>query len=755
MDYIHLSVSEKIGSYEFVEKIKSNRKYEIVESLMELTNQMEIYSKLFFDYIFEMIKDHDLFHHVFINLSDKYNTSIVNLIKINGSNLFTNIVSVNERNARSAFNILKICLASDSSAANECLDILSQSPTFLILVASSRYFFHQEYFELSNKYFEIVPFQKEKPSFLFPITVLSYIMNPKIEIKPNYVFRNNLIPFVLMNLFNTNGRSIFASFIDSKTFFWIYSTVYNQHLICSTLETSYLLSNLLIRVWLEIINSGERLAEDVALSQELAMKFVEFLKEVNEGNDLETLYFGDESKTYEIPLDLRNIESLLLSTPNDTTTNNVDAARNYPRLSPSLPRDVIDLLPSYSGESELIEANADEFLFLLFRQDCFFSFVEQISQNLNKTNNDDFSKSWFLTLALIRKAWATGFTAIRTGISNFLNTMESGVVKSVLTQMIYPNIVQDYDSPKTLCPPLKVIAENHRRLSDIDSLTLVLKTANTKLFLWPSIIIYGLTFSNDRIKYFKFMEKVTPNVFPSTSVLFILFNQLAMKNPLTRKKYLSAFKQSDFQVLIENPPPSLDKVSDIILNHISSLNSSHIRHTEFINITVVWSALVFIFGEKQFSVFILELLKSKVTDSYEIHEAQALFKSAACCLVLTFSELNERTPDVLITSIIEDVENNSSSMQISCGMADLLLIVICNDNNWKQSFQKAIFTCVSLINKSCSQKSSLHFALAFIRDAIQTRNLLQFIDESVINALWKVHEYKTIIDYYMLKSSLP
>ena len=263
MDYIRNSWNHNLSKEDFISGISDKSEYvNIAHCLLEICGENDQPSKLFLEYLNVLFDDTATCRDVFLHIGNHNSNGILLLIIEKGNELFQNFEISNLISAESAKNAILTCINSkDEILAKNAIERLSESPVFCILISSARVYFPDEIHEIGLSLRNLIPDNPSIPDTLpFPMTLLKHALlyEPKVS---SFLFSRHELAVIIIShlIINSSVPSAF-SFLDINTFCHLYLHCVTTYLSNPSLQLSYLVTNLLVRIFIKINNNTEDLS---------------------------------------------------------------------------------------------------------------------------------------------------------------------------------------------------------------------------------------------------------------------------------------------------------------------------------------------------------------------------------------------------------------------------------------------------------------------------------------------------------------
>ena len=763
MDYIRNSWNRNLSKEDFISGISdSSELVNIAHCLLEICGENDQPSKLFLDYLNALFDNTTTCREVFLHI-DKHNSNgILLLIIEKGNELFQDFEISNLISAECAKNALFTCInPKDELLAKNAIQRLSESPVFCILIASARVYFPDEIHEIGISVKNLIPDNPSIPDTLpFPMTLLKHALLSEPKVSSFLFQRHELGVIIISNLIINSSVPSSFSFLDIHTFCHLYLHCVTTYLSNPSLQLSYLVTNLLVRIFNKISNNSEDLSQDLYSENDLQslLEIIQTMKTVDpisEQEDRENCDFLNKSTNYNMLL------SQLISTSSLSMSGSIinDSIR-FPSLSSTLVDRLLQKIQSSNISDvelakQLSEHNQD-LLMLLLMQHKFLNFLQvlfNVAINIQSTSSlSEFTSYWYFALSLLRAAWGLGWDSLRKEINSFIDDQFENNLQLFLKQFLDPKVPQSFSPPFHQKTYFNEVIEMLSQLNGNEQYPI---NDQKKPLHYLSIILTGLRSENPR----SFIDMLIDEHLPDIPVIQIMFTQLLIRVSPAARSYLTACSKPDYEaILTASQPESIDLLSPILLSQFDTISrTNQLTNQDALNIITTWNAWTHQFT---FPIFCRELINKliwKTSHAFVPDDASNLFQFVASILAIQINGNSEYIDQALNTAY-EIVINGVDSTATCSYLALFSLVIICTcDGNWEERFNLLLQRCCDLLlnehsNPSISKEEIDFFSLTVIRTALSTPKLQSIMPESIIDALLAAGDTRTTIDYLIVKS---
>ena len=766
MDYIRNAWNQNVTKEEFISGLSGiSDRINVAHCLLDICGENDQPSKLFIEFLHALFEDTQTCQEIFLHIANHNSNGILLLLAEKGNELFDNFDISSIISTECAKNALNACVnSSDKILAINAITKLSESPFFCILTSSARLHFPEEIHEIGVAIHDLIPDNPLIPQTLpFPMILLKHALLGQPKVSSFLFSKHQLAVIVISNLTINNTVPSALSFLDTNTFSHLYLHCVTTFLSHPTLELAYLITNLLVRIFMKISDNSDIC--NVDYSEENLRNLFDKIKpkimndSINEQEDRENCDFLNTSTDYDLLL--QQLISQPMQGLNDQNNRQfIDQSVRYPSFSSTLVNRVIQKIHSFDNlDADLarqLTQRSQDFLLLLLMQHRFLDFLQVVFNAALTvkvtTDINEFFSYWYLGLTLLRRAWGLGWNNLRQEIIKFAENQYENNLSLFLKQFLNPKEAQPINPP-----PYKntYFAEMLEMLNILNNDETTPLRAQNKRLHYLSFILTGLRSEKPRA----FIEILQYEHLPDVPVIQIMFTQLLIRVTPPSRAYLTACSKPDYEIIMTAPKPeTLDLASPVLLDQFDIISRIHrLTNDDVLSIITVWTAWT---NQFTFPVFCKELINKliwKTSHAYVPDDVSNLFQAVASILALQINGNNEYIDQALETAY-ETVLDGVQSTATSSGLALFSLIIICTcDGEWEARFNILLQRCTELLinhekHFNLSKAEIDFFSLTVIRTALSTPKLQTAIPESILDALLSSNDTRTTIDYFIVKS---
>lgn len=745
--------NKRLSPNEFISQIPDSLENTFAQHLLDLCGSDIQPFQLFLDYLEKLIEKPNVCEEIFTNTSNYNKNGLLNLINTKGNIIFENIEIGSQNASKCALNALSLCLESeDSNLIHQNIEKLTESSKFSILIASARVNFPDEFTEVANRAKNIILNPNILSPIPFPLNILHKALFSSKKTKDILFSRHDFTLMALSYLILDSPDLTCLSFLEIPTFYHLYLHAVTDFLSNPTMHSEFLITNLLVRVYVKL-TGGDISSLSV---NEFSREYLTELLSKLQSSDHDNQNYLDENREncdyLNKSTDYSTLPTILI---NETEEFNPEKFLDYSFENPSFASRIVesasDMIKQYNSQTKdiilNIMKNFDDFLFLMIWQNKFYDFI-QILMNLSLSMRDldpieDFQTIFYFGLSLIRKAWGTGRKTLRDGILNFISNQENESLRDFLTQFLNPQELPNY----------LVLGTNYR----FNELVKFIKELNENPQIdgispphYISVILTGLRVEDPR----PIIAALGKHQLPHFPAVDILYRQLLSKVAIPTKRVYVRHR-ADFDTIMQNRPKTIEDIVPTIIDQLNLIARNDNKQEEINDIVTYWSACIEIFGFCDFCHTLIEKIIWKTAHASVPDDTSALFGSVAFVLAVLVNG-NDELIDKAIEIGCEFAINNSRSMPVCIGLSRFVLSFVCVcSGDWKKRFDKIIGIAIDIINDNYETQQPhdpTFFGVSLIKSSLLLPTLQSNISDDVVQALLKIDDAKTIIEYFIVKA---